>query len=322
MNPPERIDSWMVCPAEIEPDRVGLLFARLELEQVADLAREESQIERPALGVDGLGKLLPEFRDRRRDGTRPAVDRDDGAGAGRMTGHRPDAPDSRGTGTGLGRSDSRDFDSASSRRRWSLDRFRTSPPRSSAQDRRHPRSSEPDGNRSDPARAAVTGRGRRSSRDRPGPTVLRGGGHGGGYEASVRREPWMSRRRTRVALGSDIGLDEDHRSSPQSKRWPAQGRLSRSRNAGCAAGGSDHARRSAWSASRPHPGWARPRSRPERSGPGRCDRGRMKPIQYQPARRARFPLPGADLPIQGNPPFSCGATPGTTYLDLSPPARK
>ncbi len=40
MNPSERIDCGAVRPAEMEPDRVGLLFSSLELEEITELAGE------------------------------------------------------------------------------------------------------------------------------------------------------------------------------------------------------------------------------------------------------------------------------------------
>src|SRR5262249_25660396 len=81
MHPLERIDSRILGPAEMEPGRVGLLLPPLELEEVAELTGKEPHVERPPAGVDGLGKLLPEFGERRRDGAISAVDRNDRAGA-------------------------------------------------------------------------------------------------------------------------------------------------------------------------------------------------------------------------------------------------
>ena len=90
---------------EIEPDGVGFLLAALQLEEVAELGGEEPQPQPPAVGLDGLGELLPELGDGGRQRGGAGLDGDDGAGP-QAEGLLPPPParGSRGRRRGPGRS--------------------------------------------------------------------------------------------------------------------------------------------------------------------------------------------------------------------------
>src|SRR5262249_1931693 len=74
-------DLWRpVGGTEVQPDGMPLLLAPLELKQVGELRREESQPEHPAAVPDGPGELLPEFGDGRRDAIHRGFQSEDGPG--------------------------------------------------------------------------------------------------------------------------------------------------------------------------------------------------------------------------------------------------
>jgi hypothetical protein len=80
MDPIQRRTGRRATGAEVEPDRVRLLLAPLELEAVAELFGEQPDSEDPAPHLDRLGELLPELGDRRGQGTVRPLKGDDRTG--------------------------------------------------------------------------------------------------------------------------------------------------------------------------------------------------------------------------------------------------